>query len=188
MPELPDVTIYLEALRPRVVGQPLERVRLASPFVLRSVDPPLAPLIGRRGRGRCAGSASASCFGFGDDLYARHPPDDRRPPALGAPRRQTARQDRPGGLRLSHRHAAAHRSEPEEARRALRRARRRSAGRARSRRPRGARRRRSTSSAPRCGARTTRSSARSPIRVSSAASATRTRTRSCTPRGCRRSS
>jgi len=47
MPELPDVTIYLDALRPRVVGQPLEGVRLASPFVLRSVDPPIAALIGR---------------------------------------------------------------------------------------------------------------------------------------------
>ena len=47
MPELPDVTIYLDALRPRIVGQPLERVRLASPFVLRSVDPPLADLVDR---------------------------------------------------------------------------------------------------------------------------------------------
>lgn len=47
MPELPDVTIYIEALRARVVGQPLERVRLASPFVLRSVDPPVSELVGR---------------------------------------------------------------------------------------------------------------------------------------------
>lgn len=48
MPELPDVTIYIETLTPRVVGQPLERVRLASPFVLRSVDPPLGEVSGRR--------------------------------------------------------------------------------------------------------------------------------------------
>jgi formamidopyrimidine-DNA glycosylase len=48
MPELPDVTIYLDALRPRLVGQPLERVRLTSPFVLRSVEPPIAALIGCR--------------------------------------------------------------------------------------------------------------------------------------------
>ena len=48
MPELPDVTIYLETLAPRIVGQPLEGIRLASPFVLRSVDPPPAALIGRR--------------------------------------------------------------------------------------------------------------------------------------------
>jgi formamidopyrimidine-DNA glycosylase len=48
MPELPDVTIYLDALRPRIVGQPIERIRLASPFILRSVDPPIAALVGRR--------------------------------------------------------------------------------------------------------------------------------------------
>ncbi len=48
MPELPDITVYLEALAPRVLGQPLERVRLASPFVLRSVEPPLPAVIGKR--------------------------------------------------------------------------------------------------------------------------------------------
>jgi formamidopyrimidine-DNA glycosylase len=47
MPELPDVTVYLEALAPRVVGQPLEHLRLASPFVLRTVDPPLDAVVGR---------------------------------------------------------------------------------------------------------------------------------------------
>ena len=41
MPELPDVEIYVEALRSRIVGQPLERVRLVSPFLVRSVDPPI---------------------------------------------------------------------------------------------------------------------------------------------------
>ena len=46
MPELPDITIYLEALRPRVVGQPLQRVRLLSPFVLRSVNPPITAVEG----------------------------------------------------------------------------------------------------------------------------------------------
>ncbi len=48
MPELPDVTVYVESLAARLVGQPLERVRLASPFLLRSVHPPLADLHGRR--------------------------------------------------------------------------------------------------------------------------------------------
>ncbi len=48
MPELPDVVIYIEALRPRIVGQPLQAVRLASPFLLRSVDPPIAAAVGRR--------------------------------------------------------------------------------------------------------------------------------------------
>ena len=41
MPELPDVTVYVDCLAPRVVGQPVERIRLASPFVLRSVTPPI---------------------------------------------------------------------------------------------------------------------------------------------------
>ncbi|MXW67426.1 MAG: formamidopyrimidine-DNA glycosylase [Gemmatimonadales bacterium] len=48
MPELPDITIYLEGLEARVLGRTLERVRLGSPFLLRSVDPPLAEAHGRR--------------------------------------------------------------------------------------------------------------------------------------------
>src|ERR1700751_2506667 len=42
MPELPDIAAYITALEPRVVGQKLERVRLGSPFLLRTVQPPLA--------------------------------------------------------------------------------------------------------------------------------------------------
>lgn len=42
MPELPDIEVYLGALRARIVGEILERTRLGSPFVLRSVDPPLS--------------------------------------------------------------------------------------------------------------------------------------------------
>jgi formamidopyrimidine-DNA glycosylase len=42
VPELPDIALYLSALEPRVVGRVLRRVRLFSPFLLRSVDPPLA--------------------------------------------------------------------------------------------------------------------------------------------------
>ena len=41
MPELPDIAAYISALEPRIVGQPLERVRLASPFLLRTVQPPV---------------------------------------------------------------------------------------------------------------------------------------------------
>jgi formamidopyrimidine-DNA glycosylase len=48
MPELPDIVVYVEALQRCILGQPLERVRLANPFVLRSVDPPLAEVEGRR--------------------------------------------------------------------------------------------------------------------------------------------
>ena len=47
MPELPDIALYLHALAPRVVGRPLERLRIASPFLLRTADPPTAELIGR---------------------------------------------------------------------------------------------------------------------------------------------
>ena len=46
MPELPDVSVYIESLEPRIVGERLERVRLASPFLLRSVDPPLSEAFG----------------------------------------------------------------------------------------------------------------------------------------------
>ena len=47
MPELPDISAYLTALEPRVVGQRLERVRIASPFLLRSAQPPVSSLEGR---------------------------------------------------------------------------------------------------------------------------------------------
>lgn len=48
MPELPDITVYLEALERRALGQRLEGVRIASPFLLRSVDPPVSAVEGRR--------------------------------------------------------------------------------------------------------------------------------------------
>lgn len=47
MPELPDVTAYLVALESRIVGQPLTGIRIASPFLLRSVDPPLREAFGK---------------------------------------------------------------------------------------------------------------------------------------------
>jgi len=48
VPELPDITIYLEALAPRIVGQPLERARIVSPSLLRTVNPPLGAAAGRK--------------------------------------------------------------------------------------------------------------------------------------------
>jgi formamidopyrimidine-DNA glycosylase len=51
VPELPDLEVYLEALRARVEGRELTGVRLRSPFVLRSVEPPLVAATGRRVRG-----------------------------------------------------------------------------------------------------------------------------------------
>ena len=47
MPELPDIALYLRALRPRIVGERLERLRIASPFLLRSAEPSPAALAGR---------------------------------------------------------------------------------------------------------------------------------------------
>ncbi len=47
MPELPDIAAYISALESRIVGQPIERVRLASAFLLRTVEPPFTEVEGR---------------------------------------------------------------------------------------------------------------------------------------------
>ena len=47
MPELPDVVVYIEALEKRILGQKLESVRIVSPFLLRTVDPPLESCYGK---------------------------------------------------------------------------------------------------------------------------------------------
>src|SRR6266705_4458181 len=51
MPELPDVLLYIESLKPRILGQALERTRLASPFLVRSVSPPASAFHGKTVRG-----------------------------------------------------------------------------------------------------------------------------------------
>ena len=48
MPELPDITVYIEALEKRVLGQRVERVRIVSPFLLRTVEPPVASAEGEK--------------------------------------------------------------------------------------------------------------------------------------------
>jgi formamidopyrimidine-DNA glycosylase len=48
VPELPDISAYLSALEPRILGQTLQRVRLVSPFLLRTVQPPLASIEGKK--------------------------------------------------------------------------------------------------------------------------------------------
>jgi formamidopyrimidine-DNA glycosylase len=48
MPELPDITLYIARLRPRITGQPLNQIVVRSPFLLRSVDPPLSAAEGKR--------------------------------------------------------------------------------------------------------------------------------------------
>ena len=47
MPELPDVEVYVDCLRRRIVGRMCERVRVANPFVLRSVSPPIEAVVGK---------------------------------------------------------------------------------------------------------------------------------------------
>ena len=68
MPELPDVTLYIEALEKRILDQPLARVRLASPFLLRTVDPPLAVAHGRHVR-RLRRLGKRIALGLDDDLW-----------------------------------------------------------------------------------------------------------------------
>ncbi len=48
MPELPDVTVYVEAIAARTMGEPISAVRLGSPFLVRTVDPPVNAVAGRR--------------------------------------------------------------------------------------------------------------------------------------------
>ena len=68
MPELPDIVVYIEALEKRILGQTLERVRIASPFLLRTADPPLSAVEGKavvqlRRMGK------RICIGLEDDLW-----------------------------------------------------------------------------------------------------------------------
>jgi formamidopyrimidine-DNA glycosylase len=48
MPELPDITVYIEALEARILGQTLEAVRIVSPFLLRTATPPLSDAVGKK--------------------------------------------------------------------------------------------------------------------------------------------
>ena len=68
MPELPDIAAYITALESRILGEPIEHVRLASPFLLRTVEPPIASVEGRRVRElRRIGKRIA--IGVEDDLW-----------------------------------------------------------------------------------------------------------------------
>ena len=68
MPELPDVVVYVEALQERVVGQRLRGIRLRSPFVLRSVDPPIGTAQGRV----VSGVVVLNGIGQGDRIRSIH--------------------------------------------------------------------------------------------------------------------
>ncbi len=105
MPELPDLTVYRERLAALLVAKPLEAIRLAHPFFLRSVDPPVDALVGKRVTSVCL-LGKRIVFGFEEELYAAlhlmiagrlHWRTDRRP----IPRKTgLARLDFPDGSLL----------------------------------------------------------------------------------------
>lgn len=68
MPELPDVELYLHALQPRVVNRYLERVRLGNPFVVRTIEPPVAALEGQKIED-LQRLGKRLVFHFSDDLF-----------------------------------------------------------------------------------------------------------------------
>ena len=184
MPELPDIAAYISALEPRIVAQPIEQVRLASPFLLRTAQPPLTNVEGRIVRElRRIGKRIA--IGVEGDLWLVLHLMIAGRLHWRAARSKAGRTPESGSFRFSQRLSRAHRSRHKASRIAVC--------------PRVARRRcspstlaESTSSpaistrfAPRSPPKTARSSGLSPIRASSAASATRIRTKSCTPPNCR---
>jgi formamidopyrimidine-DNA glycosylase len=68
MPELPDIAAYISALEPRIVGQPLDHVRLASAFLLRTAQPPLADVEGHIVR-KLLRIGKRIAIGFDNDLW-----------------------------------------------------------------------------------------------------------------------
>ena len=83
MPELPDVTVYVEAIAKRIVGQPLLKLRLGNPFVLRTVDPPPSDAR-RQTRHQRPPPRQAHRDRARRRSLHRHPSDDRRPLQVAA--------------------------------------------------------------------------------------------------------
>ena len=86
MPELPDLAAYLEALRPRILGQPIERLEIAKPFVLRTVDPVPAAFAGARveelrriGKRLAIGVREVSSRAAARESHPTDEPEDRPP-------------------------------------------------------------------------------------------------------------
>lgn len=68
MPELPDITVYIEALEKRILGKKLDRILISGPFLLRTVSPPITSIEGKRVRQlRRVGKRIA--IGFEDDIW-----------------------------------------------------------------------------------------------------------------------
>ena len=68
MPELPDITVYIEALEKRILGHTLERVQLTSPFLLRTATPPISALEGKQVR-ELRRLGKRICIGLEDELW-----------------------------------------------------------------------------------------------------------------------
>src|SRR5437868_7938633 len=68
MPELPDITIYIEALEKRILGHTLERVQLTSPFLLRTATPPINALERKQVR-ELRRLGKRICVGLEDELW-----------------------------------------------------------------------------------------------------------------------
>ena len=139
MPELPDIEVYLDCLRPRVVGRELRRIRLVSPFLLRSVEPSPQDVERKRVL-ELRRIGKRIVFALDDDLFmvlhlmiaGRLHWKDAGLEAAG--------KGRPGRVRLREWHADSHRGRKQEACVAASGARREGAGDARSRRRRTAHR------------------------------------------------
>jgi formamidopyrimidine-DNA glycosylase len=68
MPELPDITVYIEALEKRILGETLENIRIVSPFLLRTATPPIASAAGKKIQ-RLLRIGKRICIGLEDDLW-----------------------------------------------------------------------------------------------------------------------
>src|SRR5437763_481551 len=68
MPELPDIVVYVESLRRHIAGQPLQRIRVAHPFLVRTFDPPLDAAFGKTVRD-CRRLGKRIVFELDDDLF-----------------------------------------------------------------------------------------------------------------------
>jgi formamidopyrimidine-DNA glycosylase len=68
MPELPDISVYLEALEPRIRGHKLEKVQITSPFLLRTATPPISSVEGRK-VSDLRRLGKRICIGFEDELW-----------------------------------------------------------------------------------------------------------------------
>ena len=68
MPELPDIVIYLEALEKRILGQTLEQIRIASPFLLRTASPPVHSAVGKKVRA-LRRMGKRICIGLEGDVW-----------------------------------------------------------------------------------------------------------------------